>query len=500
MKYNPVRIIRGTLDHELSYNLTRPYPRNRWYSSKLLVSVLFLALSVFFVLFNLANSGYDLQLRYTTNPNDTETQRHWFNRFTFGDDKLKARCQHLHLPVGYQFITTNLGLRYTVATITQNVAGEDLHTSMVSYLNNTLRDCEVDSINVHLEKADRSPPGGFYWSWQKSSPSISASCFVENEEGVFKISFVSKNLRLNNYDYVAVTNHTSHASIWWGTRILNNYWFGIRVVMAGELPDDNYHKKSQEITLANIDFDPGLTDNMTSRELFDIHWSWAFFFAKVLRSLVLVDLGNDHPPNLLLDEGLLQYALKPHNDFNRQGTAPIGPDLKDPNGHAPWGKVRGIPPPTSNITLKSSINMVKMEDAYARFRNMTGPLATKNASIYAQYVCSVPEAKGVATAFLFTLVATLALLQTAWVIFKWLMEVAMANDPMAMYCEGCFSREQKFPSSGSDGEHELSPMGSRDRGDHSPSTTTLLRQDNRLVDSSEDRGSWRRMSRRPGTI
>jgi hypothetical protein len=512
MKYNPAHVMRGALRHELSYNLTRPYPRDRWYSSKLIVSTLFLVLLVLFTSFNLANSGYDLQPRYTTNPNGIESERCWFNSkwFTFGDDKLNPRCQRLDIPVGYQFMTTNLGLRYTVTAVTQNVNGTVLQRSQLSYLNNTLKDCQVDSIDIHLEKSDRSPPDGYFWSWQTSSTSVSASCYIHDEEDVFKISFVAKSPRLKGYDYVAVSNHTTHASIWWGTRILNNYFFGIRVVVARKLPDDD--KKSLEITLADFSFQPGSTDDMTNQGLFKVGWSYleasgktlndgmlagagghntmmlynnltfplsrplteAFFFAKVFRSLVLIDLGNDKPSNLLLDEKLLRYALNPHDDFNREGKAPLALDLD--SGRAPWRSVRGIPSPDGK-------NMSSMDDAYAHFRNMTGPLETKNASIYAQYICSVPEAKGAATAFLFTLVATLALLQTAWMIFKWLTEVAMAHEPMVMYCEGCLSQGHEMFSGPKGGPYR----GSENGPDNFPSTVTLLRQENRLDGSDEER-------------
>ncbi|KAF2664058.1 hypothetical protein BT63DRAFT_418197 [Microthyrium microscopicum] len=514
--YNPTPIIRGALGHELSYSLTRPYPRGRWYSSKLVVSTIFLILLVLFATFNLANTGYGLQPRYTTNPNDTKEELHWFNHklFTFGDTKLSPDCQPIDIPIGFQFMTTNLGLHYTVTEIRHKVSGMEVHPSQVSYTNNTLQNCEVDKIDTRLQKADRSPPGGYFWSWQTSAPSVWASCDVENEEGVFRIFFKTGSIDLSSYSYVADYNHTTHASTWWGTRILNNYFFGLRVVMAGNLPDSG--KQSLDLTLVDFSFSPGSTKDMRSQNLFNPHWAYltasggtdngyasrlgrnptmlynnatvpfwrpiteAFFFAKVMRSLVLVDLGDNKTSNLLLDEDLLQYALSADDDFNRKDNAPLGTNAdKD---HAPWKSVHGIPSPDTKTG-----KWANMTDAYAQFRHMTGRLETKKASIYTQYTCSVPQAKGVATALLFTLVTTLALLQTSWMIFKWLTELAMAHDPMVMYCSGCLSRGLELTFSSDATGHEHSYRGSRSGGESMVSASALLQQKNRSESSDEER-------------
>ena len=197
MKYNPVPIIRSALDHELSYSLTKPYPRDRWYSSKLKVGALFLGFLIVFATFNLANSAYDLQPRYTSDPNSTESKQNWFNwkGFTFGDDKLNPRCQRLAVSIGTQFMTTNLGLRYTMTAVTSQQNGTEVDFPQVSYLNNALQDCKVETIDIHMEKGDRSAPGGYFWSWQKSRPSVSASCVVHNEDGIFKLFFNARDLR-----------------------------------------------------------------------------------------------------------------------------------------------------------------------------------------------------------------------------------------------------------------------------------------------------------------
>lgn len=68
-------------------------------------------------------------------------------------------------------------------------------------------------------------------------------------------------------------------------------------------------------------------------------------------------------------------------------------------------------------------------------------LGTHDATIYAQYVCSVPQKKSNGTMVLLILVANFALFQTAWAIFKYFADKAATGSPTAMYCEGCLPHD-----------------------------------------------------------
>jgi hypothetical protein len=159
-----------------------------------------------------------------------------------------------------------------------------------------------------------------------------------------------------------------------------------------------------------------------------------FFFAKMLRSMILADLGDNRTSNLLAHEDGLKYALGPSDDFNRVTTGQL-------TGLAVFEAFRAtkIGPP-KNRPNQTSVQ-VAMSESYSLFRNDTGPLGMAQARIFARYVCSVPSRKGTATILLFTLVAIMTIMQTAWLLFKWFAEIAVeVRDQNAMICEGCLSR------------------------------------------------------------
>jgi hypothetical protein len=413
-----------------------------------------------------------MQTTYTNNPNATLDAKHWFNSlvFTWGNTKLQAQCQQLEMPVGYQFMTSNQGFTYTVnSVVVQDNSTSQAQAQKVSsvlYLNNTLENCQVEGITIHLDKSDLSTANGFWWSWGLSYATAVASCQISNAA---LPSIVTFGLTYNNvqtvYNYMAIDNYTTHAPVWWGTRLLNDYFMGTLWVMSGELPDNN--KDTIDYTAAEIAFAPGTTDDMKSFDLFNsTFWflaadggienantqdmynnkSWefsrpmteGFFFAKVLRSLILVDLGNSKPSNVLLDPDLLQYILNPSDDFNRDSGAP----LNDGKG-IDWWKVRGISPPGTSINTEETA--VPMNETYNNFKNRTGSLTTKSASIYAQYICSVPKAKSIPAMIFATLVADIALMQGALAVFSFFaLRFAMRKDSKAMYCLGCTSKSHEL--------------------------------------------------------
>jgi hypothetical protein len=156
------------------------------------------------------------------------------------------------------------------------------------------------------------------------------------------------------------------------------------------------------------------------------------FFAKVMHSLALVDLGNTHLPNVLLDDESLQYILNPPDDFNRNTNAPLNNGLTND-----WRKHNGISPPNQTYSADTAI---PMPEAYSKLSAEIGPLGTQPSRIFAQYICSVPQKKGIGTVILLALVADFTIIQTLWMIFKffagrWVEE----KDPVAMDCEGCKS-------------------------------------------------------------
>jgi hypothetical protein len=470
--------VRSFWDEELSYNLQRPYNYGRKFKILVFISIFFCLGG--FTIFNVATAGFDMQPKYTSNPNGTETQKKWFNHefFTWKDDTLDPKCQHLDIPIGYDFMTTNLGLRYTVTGVSfypnpSNLEANPTQRSSLSYHNNTLTDCEVSAIDIDLKKSDDTGNcRNCWWSWMDSSAEATCQCKIVNEEGLFVLAFksqyrnlatlytevpVDKSIPSSLYNYLRVSDPATHASIWWGARLLNNYFLGVQYMMAAA-------PSTAPLKRAGMTFNPVEKKSIKESDLFALRYftltstgtasnlvvktpsqvynnnslnesgplTEALFFAKVFRSLLLVDLGNNHTENVLLDPKLLRYVLDPPDNFNRRPGAPLG----NSSGFD-WWKYQGIAPPGKPADKKCSIPMA---ESYTELKNLTGPLGTRRASIYAQYICSVPQWKSKSTITLAVLVANFAVFQTGWMIFKWLADQFVKNsDSTAMYCEGCLN-------------------------------------------------------------
>jgi hypothetical protein len=405
-------------------------------------------------MFNYAINGWDLQPIYTSDPNSTEAEQNWYQNkfFTWGTDNLEPKCQHTEITVGDQFMTTNLGLQYTVNAMSLQPYGSDSiqQISTVSYLNNTLENCQIDSINIALRKDDSAAQGDYsWWSWTDSYAEAMAHCNILNDDGISIVNFtascatpVTVNATLaTEYVHVAIYNATTHASVWWGIQLLNNYFTGLQYIMSRIL---SHSSLDFTLTAAEMGFFSGDATSIKDVHLFNplfyflnssgsefnqllpdisMHYnndSYIFsqplteglFFAKVFSSLILVDLGNSQAPNLLLDPDMLQYALDPSNDFNRQPNGVLG---SGPLSTFDSFKFRGISPPGQPHILANS---VPMDQSYAAFSNQTGQLKTQNASIYTQYICQAPKKRSTPTILLLVVVADYVLFQLWWVLIK----------------------------------------------------------------------------------
>ncbi|KAI9859123.1 MAG: hypothetical protein M1813_007079 [Trichoglossum hirsutum] len=497
---------RYLVEDELSYNLSRKYPFGKLFKALVFAGAILILIPL--TVFNIATNGYDNQPKYTTDPNTTESERKWYNKpiFTWGDDRLNPKCQHIGISVGHEFMTTNLGLRYTVRRILHFAPGSPIaqQQSTVSYHNNTLTNCEVNEVNIRLKKADLSKPqkNNLWWSWMDSSADAVARCDITNDEGFFTLEFLVEYATLfSDYSYVAVDDAINYASFWWGARLLNAYFLATQYVMSGQLPDSN--DNTPIYTHATLSYRAGSNTSMKDPKLFS-NWYYflesngninnippdvseiynnasfslsrplteGLFFAKVFRSFILVDLGNSQAPNLLLDPNLLQYALDPGaDDFNRGSGAPLIYDPKKPD----W-QFAAFSPPNKKLERETA---VLMDEAFAKFKDQTGPLKTKPAYIYMEYICSVPEKKATSAVVLFTLVADFALFQTAWMLFKYVADrTATWKKPSGNYCEGCLDyRRRLIPMDDEDGD-SINLQKAKNFHSRSSSTQSLVQDGN----------------------
>ena len=136
-----------------TYNITRPYPF-AWFTPVAFIGGAIAI--VIFSLLNLASTGYYLSAEYSTNPNVTDSGRVWFYHWpSFLTSKVQPTCQPLNIQVNSNFFTNQTGLTYTLTAAWQPSNGtiQDVSLSL-TYHNNPIQSCVINSIEVDLEAED----------------------------------------------------------------------------------------------------------------------------------------------------------------------------------------------------------------------------------------------------------------------------------------------------------------------------------------------------------
>ncbi|KAK1972815.1 hypothetical protein LY78DRAFT_687976 [Colletotrichum sublineola] len=439
-----------------SYPITKPYPF-RWFTPVAIIGGLIL--TVLLSLANLSANGFYLKSIYISNPNVTEASANglWYRKPPFNwQSDVQAECQPHLLSVGDSFFTSNQGFQYTVKAIKNSA-----HKSQpsVRYKNNVLRDCVPTVIDLKLRKVDTAA-SSWWISWLDSTTAATVNCGVITDDGLVTITLttIDTGKSDHNYGYVVNDDHQTHASVWWGTRLLNAYWNGVMSV-ASQMTQ--LGKTDRYVVRAGLAFrtKPSEKDIQTNT-FFDLYW-WmsnddstivnkgmfnisdydskfygtstlieGLHYAKILYSLLSLDLGNCQLPSLLIDDDGLRYAIFAPDDRNRlpggllngSSAQPVGPD-----------RYNQIPSPGSNGTDE---DLADLKVSYGLFRPLTGPLGCFNATVVTQYLCSVPQQKGWGVLLFSILLADLVFLQAAWKILTWVSDGIVARQsPEAMFCQ-----------------------------------------------------------------
>jgi hypothetical protein len=115
---------------------------------------------------------------YTTNPNGTAgTAEHklWFQKAPFSWlSNLEASCQSQALMLGSNYMTTHMGLSYTLISLSQQDENNKTTQSPgTPYLNNTLQDCEVGTIQIYPTRKDTSLRSPNSWTWGDTYAAVS---------------------------------------------------------------------------------------------------------------------------------------------------------------------------------------------------------------------------------------------------------------------------------------------------------------------------------------
>ncbi|MCJ1283211.1 hypothetical protein MMC26_002539 [Xylographa opegraphella] len=445
-----------------SYGISRPYPF-KWLTPVVLAG--FLVATVLFSFLNFVSNGYDLVVQTSSDPNTTISKGIWFKNWpSFLTSKVKPSCQSVDIYVNTPLFTNQTALTYTLTDVWQASTGAGNRTILPSltYFNNIIEQCAVNSIQVDLEALDRSANQLAYSEWGASVRAY-MSCTIEAATGQTRFNLTT------TYDYVPDTvafskvyrflgtnflsrDVENRASLYWGESLMSMYWAyltrsmqdirlnvtasGMAGIRKGTISFTRNNNLLSDITdldffevdyrfivdqgLGNFDIiHPGLYNqsfsvaNLNGINAYPNIWIQADSLVKSTYSTILIDLGQvSSMPNILTNSDTLQYFT---SNFSRAlqhiANAAPGPALQD----------------------------------YDTLGTTTGPLGVIPSVITANYICQIPQLKPGGSLFLAVLVADLVFLQAIWNIFTlatgWLF---LRKQPTANQCQGCISLTSRY--------------------------------------------------------
>ncbi|KAF4943816.1 hypothetical protein FSARC_14824 [Fusarium sarcochroum] len=406
-----------------SYAVTRPFPF-RWFTPVAIVGgIVFLAL---FTFMNFASSSYELIVQNVLDPNATVSGRGWLHGYpSFLTTKVRPKCQPASLLVNSPFFTNNTALTYTLTNVWRyGDDGEQIISPTLTYSNNVLQNCSINSVEINFESIDRFGNQVAFREWGAVLRSY-ITCQIDTSDGGVFFDLTQ------TYDYVPTgisfdklhtflgsgflsRNQITQASLWWGESLMSTYWSITTLMLKDPGGEFNNGEDTKELTKGTISFTadkaypdiqdpnffkldyrfigstihevfycPKIPDPLTGEKLNKsnkrpIIWIEADTLAKATYSTILVDLGQTKPKSdILTDTKLLTHF-------------------------------------TSSLSgLKSAVNLFPgpANDSYTVLGKSTGQLGIKPSVILTSYICQVPRLKPAGNLIVAVIVADLMLLQ-----------------------------------------------------------------------------------------
>lgn len=141
---------------QFRYTIERPYPF-RWFTP--LVTVCSAAAVALFTFVNIAADGYVQSVIYTTNPNSTLEEEHWYLNAPWSwISTARSSCQSPGLAIGDSYYTSNQQTASYTVTMMNTTLGPDDDAvypgldsktlGTTTYLNNTLYGCQMSDMMV----------------------------------------------------------------------------------------------------------------------------------------------------------------------------------------------------------------------------------------------------------------------------------------------------------------------------------------------------------------
>ncbi|KAF3026400.1 hypothetical protein E8E14_010083 [Neopestalotiopsis sp. 37M] len=204
---------------KLSYALEREYP-HKWFTWTAILGGI--VLTAIFLTPNVAVTGYNLKVVYTTDFNETSSTKHWFDRSPFNIvDRPSTKCEPASLQVGQTMYTDKLALSYELEWVKQRYIGSDNDTTapVIVYSSNPIQNCTLNVIEMIFESLeDRDALSLARAAW---NPYLSEVVICQT---VHDSTVTTFQLRAN-FDPtqtwpVLQVNHSSDPSLWWSWALL----------------------------------------------------------------------------------------------------------------------------------------------------------------------------------------------------------------------------------------------------------------------------------------
>ena len=184
---------------------------------------------VLFSVINIASSGFELGVQYSSNPNATVEQDIFSKWPIILSSNVRSSCQPANIPLNTALYTNNTALTYTVTEVRQNGA---FLPSLIYYAN-PLENCSIEGITIDLSSYDRTAaqaavaaygvkgqanvlctlPGGILVNLTASYNLVPPSATVWWGQTAF------------------CRNATTKASLWWGESMLTVFWSELSLMM-----------------------------------------------------------------------------------------------------------------------------------------------------------------------------------------------------------------------------------------------------------------------------
>jgi hypothetical protein len=472
-----------------SYNITRPYPF-RWFTPVVVIGGI--VLTILLTLLNYVTTGYTLVNDEVSNPNATVSSGAWLPQWpSFLIHKVKPQCEALNLPLGSQFITNQIALTYTLTDVWQPSTGSGFGqgiSSTLTYYNNVIENCTVNSVELDYSAMDRSSTQ-FAYSEYGAVVRTYTTCEIMGVNGSTRFNLTQE------YDYVPEDmsfsfmweflgtnflsrNATSKSSLYWGESLMSMYWASSSKMLenirkqqtsnnqAGIRKGIIYFYRNTDAAVSNItdsnffevDFrfvaDEGKGNytliapntygqyedytrlpTLISGSVYPNIWESADYLAKSAYSTVLTDLGQvSATPNILTDPEYLSFFTLNFTEAKRNiSNAYPGPT------DTPYG--------TSG----------------------TGTLGTTPSVISTKYLCQVPKRKPAGDIFVSVVVADLVFLQALWFLSKKAVALfLLRRRPGVNQCAGCAAQATSstaiYPEIAPTPTRSQSPVGQVEMG------------------------------------